>query len=113
MLGMFYLFLWLSLREAGKFGIIDPNVGGSGRVVPNFYESSFMAYLRQIHGKSLKSDEISEIDGVGWFTSLGYCPKFIIFYGVFPKVLAQIYDTTWFVFTYCTVEGCHHFHANT
>ena len=24
-----------------------------------------MAYLRQIHGKSIKSDEISEIDGVG------------------------------------------------
>ena len=56
-----------------------------------------MAYLRQIHGKSIKSDEISEIDGVGgcvcsqvWVI----VPNLPFFYGVFPKVLAQIYDTT-------------------
>ena len=35
----------LSPQKKIKFGTIDPNVGGWGRVVPNFYKSMFSWHI--------------------------------------------------------------------
>ena len=32
-------------KKPGKFGTIDSNVGGWGRVVPNFYKSMFLWHI--------------------------------------------------------------------
>ena len=77
-----------SPAKNGKFGTMDPNVGGWGRVVlwhiwPIFVEN---------HGKCPKSDEISEIEGVGgWVHKFGsIVPNLPIFwYGIDPIYQSQ------------------------
>ena len=42
----------IQFGEKGQFGTIDPNVGGWGQVVPNFYKSLFYGNLTPVFAEN-------------------------------------------------------------